>query len=391
MKMTVSQTKMGCGLVILFILSLFSWAGAADDNKQCQWVAVDLNSFAKILNMIDVRVRDNYERINTWQGKVKVVTDGIYEGESRKRFYERILVDRPVPNKVKDHREFTKEFALNANKGLLYDNYYMDGQNYSVDVETGRNLQLKELVQMGGSGKNILTTDYLIDCLDNQNRNGTIVSRTVIKQARPKGELTCQSQLSPVFDPRETMRIFGDITGESFDPLGGTFAKYLAFFDKEGGHSVNGYPTITVEECNVGDVKKYRIALVVLSKDSTGATVHFFSNLVCSSEAGFNVVSYTTTDSNGRMLENKTWDYGLINGVFLPVQKVEQKFDYHTGNIIDQSTVTFIDQKANNSISDKVFTYKNLGLQNGDKFVDKIAGKEYTYKDGELVETDTQK
>jgi len=384
MKATAFLTKMTCGLVVLFTLSFFNWTGAADNNEPCQWVPVDENSFAKILTMIYSRVEENYDRIKTWEGKVKIVTDRVNEGEGRKRLYERILVDKPLPNKIIDHGELTREFAVDANKGLLYDNYYSDGQNYIIDAETGRNLQLKELMQIG-SGKNILTPDHHLDCRENKNRDGVIVSRTVIKQARPQGELTCQSHLPAVFDPRETMRIFGDITGQSLDPLGGTFAKYLAFFDKEGGHSIDGYRTITVEECNVGDVKKYRIILLSLAKDSSGAKVHCFDNLVCSSKAGFNVVSHTITDSNDRVIANRTWRYGLLNGVYLPLQTTDMHFDYQTGNLSRQSTSTFIDQKANVPISDEVYTYKNLGLQNGDKFVDKIANKEYTYQDGELV------
>jgi len=384
MKVRVLSTKRACGLVILFTLSFFNWTVAADNNEQCQWVPVDQNSFAEILTMIYSRVEENYDRIKTWEGKVKIVTDRVNEGEGRKRLYERILVDKPLPNKIIDHRELTKEFAVDANKGLLYDNYYSDGQNYIIDAETGRELQWKERVSLG-RGKFILTPDHHLDCMENKNRDGVVVSRTVIKQARPQGELTCQSHLPAVFDPRETMRIFGDITGESLDPLGGTFAKYLAFFGKEGGRSIDGDPTITVEECNVGGVKKYRIILLSLAKDSSGAKVHCFDNLVCSSKAGFNVVSHTITDSNDRVIANRTWRYGLVNGVYLPLQTTRAHFDYQTANLETQSTSTFIDQRVNHPISEQVFTYKNLGLKNGDKFIDKILGEEYIYQEGEFI------
>jgi len=262
MKTMVILNKVSYGLVIVFILSFFNWTGAADNNQECQWVAVDQNSFAEILTMINRRVEENYDRIKTWQGEVRIVADSVNEGEGRKRSYEQILVDKPLPNKIIDHVELTKEFAVDANKGLLYESVYPDAQQQIIDGQTGRNLQLKELVQIE-SGKNILTPNYHLNCMGNKNRDGIIVSRTVIKQRRPAGELTCQSHLPPVFDPRDTMRIFGDITGESFAPLGGAFAKYLAFFDKEGGHSIGGYPTITIEECNVGNVKRYRIVLLV--------------------------------------------------------------------------------------------------------------------------------
>jgi len=387
MKVTTFPTKKACGLVVLFTLSFFNCTGAADNNQACQWVPVDQNSFAEILTMINSRVEENYDRIKTWQGKVKIVTESVNEGEGRKRLYEQILVDKPLPDKIIDHVELTKEFAVDANKGLLYESVYPDAQQQIIDAQTGRNLQLKKLVQIG-SGKSILTSNCHLYCMENKDCDGIIVSRTVIKQMRPAGELTCQGHLRSVFDPRETMRIFGDITGQSFAPLGGAFAKYLAFFDKEeGGHSIDGYPTITVEECNVGDVKKYRIVLLSLSRDSTGATVHTTSTLVCSSEAGFNVVSYylTATEHN-KVIENKTWRYGLVNDVYLPLQTAKTHFDYQTGNLQIQTTYTFIEQSINEPIAAETFTYKNLGLKDGDKFDDRIEGKKYIYQRGMLVE-----
>jgi len=390
MNTTLFSTKLSWALIILFMSSTLTSLSIADNNQQCKWVAVDQNRFAEILTMINSRIEANYDRIKTWQGKVNMVFDNINVGEGGKRSYEQILVDKPLPNEIIDHVELNKEFTVDVNKGLLYESVYPDAQQYIIDAQTGRNLQLKELVQIG-SGKNILTPNYQLSCMDIKNRDGVIVRHDVIKQVRPQGKVTCQGHLRPVFDPRETMRIFGDIRGESFAPLGGAFARYLAFFNKEGGHSIDGYPTIQVEECDVGDVKKYRIVLISLAKDSTGATMHIFNNLVCSSEAGFNVVSFTITDSNDKMIENKTWDYGLFNGVYLPLQTTKVRFDYQTGNLTYQSTISFIGQKVNNPINDEVFTYKSLGLKGGDKFIDKIENKEYTYQDGVLIPASEKK
>jgi len=379
-------TKLSLTSIVLFMLSIFTSPGMADDNQQCKWVAVDQNSFAEILAMINSRVEENYNRIKTWQGKIKIVADSINEGEGRKEKYEQILVDKPLPNKIIDHVELTKEFAMDADKGLLYESIYPDAQQNIIDAQTGRSLHLREFVQIG-SGKNILTPNYQLDCRDIKNRDGAIVRRNVIKQVRSQDKMTCQKHLRPIFDPRETMRIFGDITGKSSAPLGGSFTKYLAIYN-EGEKSFDGYPTIRIEECNVGDIKKYRIALIGLSRDDTGPIVHSYSNLVCSSEAGFNVVSYSTTDTKGRIVDNKAWDYDLINGVYIPIKKFEQDYDYPSGKIKTQSIDTFIDQKVNTPINSEVFTYRNLGLKDGDRFSDRILNKEYTYQKGNLIEID---
>ena len=379
--MKASHSKSWRGIVVFFILSLFGQVGVANDSQECKWVPVDQNNIARILTMIGERVRENHNKLITWEGKIKFVTDNIDRGTiAEKMFRERLKDDgQPISNRIIEQQEFTREFALDVQKELLYENYYPDRQKHHImDLDTGRKLQLKENVRLG-SGKFILTADFHIDCMENKNRDGVIVSRTVIKQNRPQGKVSCQSQLPPVFDPRETMKVFGN-------PLWETLANYLAYIDKHGLSSTfQGYTMkVEVEECNVGDVKKYKIILPTVS--SGGPKVYISYTLVCSSDAGFNVVSYSQTADYDKILERKTWNYGLTNGVYIPVKQTKQSFDHLTGDLNNQSTLTFIEQKVNKSIPEEVFTYKNLGLKNGDKFIDKILDKEYIYQDQTLIE-----
>ncbi|MDD5134223.1 MAG: hypothetical protein PHP01_02275 [Phycisphaerae bacterium] len=385
------STKLSWVLIVLFMLNVFILPGTAEDNQQCQWVPVSQDNFAEILTMINSRIEKNYNKIKTWQGKVTTVYDSVInEGDGRRKLYEKI-VDKALPNKIIDHVELTREFVVDVNKEFLYDSIYPDAQQEIIDDQAGEKLPLKKYVQIA-SGKNVLTPNYQLNCRDIKNQDGVVIRHDVIKQLRSPGGTTCQDNLNTVFDPMETMRVFGDITGKSSAPLGGTFAKYLAFFNEKGGHNIDGHSTITIEECNVGDIKKYRITLLILSKDDSGSTVYVSSILTCSSERDFNIDSFLATYNNGKMVESKTWDYGLIGGIFLPKRKTQQKFDYHTGDLTNQSTISFIDQKVNNSISNEVFTYKNLGLKNGDKFIDKAENKEYHYKEAtktlELINKD---
>ena len=382
MKRLDYPNKMICVLIISIVLILSIQIQAVSSNQECKWVSVDQNDIAEILTMIGDRVRENHNKLIAWQGKIKIVTDNIDRGAIAETTFREQLKDdgQPIPNIIIEHQEFTREFALDANKELLYENYYPDPDRQKhliMDLDTGRELQLKENVRLG-KGKFILTADLHIDCMENKSRDGGIGSRTVIKQTRPQGKVSCQNKLPPVFDPRETMRVFGN-------PLWKTFANYLAYIDKHGPSSIfQGYTMeVKVEECNVGDVKKYKIVLPAVS--SGGPKVYMSFTLVCSSDAGFNVVSYSETADYDKILEHKTWNYGLINGVYIPVKQTKQRFDYLTGDLDDQSTLTFIEQKVNEPIPAEVFTYKNLGLQNGDKFIDKTLGKEYTYQNGELI------
>ncbi len=378
------STKSNWALIIFLMSGFLASPGIADDNQQCKWTAVDQNSFAEILTMINNRIEENYDRIKTWQGKVNIVIDIVSESENAKRLSEKILVDEPVPNGIIDHQELTNEFALDVNKGLLYDNIYPDAKRNIIDAQTGKILRLNENAQIR-SKKNIRTPDCQLTCREYKNREGVIVRRWVVKEKRPAGELTNRDSLPPVFDPRETMRIFGDIKRKSFAPLGGAFAKYLAFLDKKERNSIDGFPTVVVKECDVGNVKKYKIDLLGLSNDSDGSKIHFYYNLVCSSEAGFNVVSFSITDEKKRVVEDKELEYGLFDGVYLPKVINQHQFK-EDGKLENEKRYTFNkDQKVNKPLSEETFTYKNLALKNGDQFIDKIADKEYKYQDANLV------
>ena len=376
--------QVSCHLIMFIMLGFLGYGNVVIYGQECQWVSVDQNSFPQILTMIENQVKQNYDKINTWQGKTKIVSDSIHDGDKGRGYYDGMTDIESLPNKIKQHHEFVREFVLDATEELLYESNYLDGQNYMMDADTGKILPLKEHAGWS-SGKYIHTSDYHIDLLNNKNRNGDIVSHTVIKRGLQQfDKQTGGGCLFPVFDPRGTIRIFGDVFKKTLDPLGGAFTRYLNLFEKE--HRTDGYPTIMVEECTLANVKKYRIALINLAKDSNGVTVHLFFNLVCSSEVGFNVISYSVTDPDGKVLEEKSFEYGLFNGIYLPTQKIELNFDYYTGNLKEQSTITFFNEKINEPISKEVFTYKNLGLKDGDKFIDKILDKEYTYQDGKLVE-----
>jgi len=355
----------------------------ADNTQPCNWAAVNQERFSEILTMIDSRVEDNYDRIKTWQGKVNMVFINRHKGENVKRFYDRMLVDKPLPNEVIDHVELKRKFALDGNKGLQYESVYPDAQQYVLDTQTGNEIQLNERVQIN-SGTKILTPTYQIISRERKDRDGVIVARRTIKQKRPAGMPIRRSNLPPVFDPRDTMRIFGDINEETFAPLGGTFAKQLKYFDKQP--LLDGHPTITVKECVLGDVKKYKISLITLTRGSDGETIPLFFNLVCSSEMGFNVVSYSLTDAEGKKFEEKTFEYELFNDVYLPVRKDDLNFDHSTGNLIKHNSITFYNEKVNKPIPEETFGYQNLGLENGDRFIDRISDKTFAYKNGELIE-----
>ena len=62
-----------------------------------------------------------------------------------------------------------------------------------------------------------------------------------------------------------------------------------------------------------------------------------------------------------------------------------------SGVLTMKEIITFKNHLVNDPIPEETFTYKNLGLKDGDKFIDKIKNKEYKYKAGKLVEVEKKK
>jgi hypothetical protein len=107
--------------------------------------------------------------------------------------------------------------------------------------------------------------------------------------------------------------------------------------------------------------------------------------MIFSGEKGFNITSLENTRSDGKLFQKMTWDYDLVDGVYLPNKTTKQDFTGENANLKYKRECSFRDLKINHSIPPETFTYKNLGLQKGDKFIDEILNKEYTYEDGELI------
>src|SRR4030043_1554440 len=112
MKTLASTNKMICVLIISFVLIFSIQTEAVSINQECKWISVDQNSIPSILNMIGDRVRENYNKLITWQGKIKIVTDNIDRGTIAERTFKEQLKDdgQPKPNIIIEHQEFSREF-----------------------------------------------------------------------------------------------------------------------------------------------------------------------------------------------------------------------------------------------------------------------------------------
>jgi hypothetical protein len=376
MKTAILLNPVKLYLAILLALFGLAKAEALANNMGAKFTPVEANEIPEILTMISNRTQSNYDRIESWQGELKIVSDYVYEGDRAKEvFTEDIRASGQAPKRLLEHRETNIEFSLDVEEELLYAKYYSDSPKplQYINLENRRHFEAKVILATRAA---ILAPEYQIDCMVDTTEDGVVKGREGVKQARPETSSTCARNMHPVYDPRASFKPFGNQIWELSPGL-------VEAIKKRGKYSVDEYD-LKVEERRSGNITEYRIILP--SKGGSPESYqYFFFGMTFSSDKGFNIVSLQETDQNGILLRNRAWDYELIDGVYVPIKTTQQDFNWPNGTVRHETVVTFKNQKVNGPIPDVTFTYRNLGLKNGDKFIDKILDKEYIYQDGQLI------
>ena len=109
-----------------------------------------------------------------------------------------------------------------------------------------------------------------------------------------------------------------------------------------------------------------------------------------SSEAGYNMTKLQILGPDYKVYANVNCEYYVLNGIYIPKRIETQQFNLGNGVVRHKEQYILKNQQLNQSLDKNTFTYKNLGLKNGDKFIDKILQKEYTYQDGNLIQIEDQ-
>ena len=364
-------------VAVLFISLGLLDIGASGTPATSEYEAVEANRIPQILNMISTQVRNNYERIKTWQGKVDATIDYIYEGPvAAKVFQEETDSTGETPKLIRHHIESIIEFAVDVEQDFLYVSHYCEKPFRYEDLETGRNLGAKGIPN---SSRTILRPDYYLRCSPNTTIEGVVINRRAVKETRKKepGRVTCDDP--HVYDPRESF-------GLPLQPVWVTFPRMIRLINERGEYGRDGY-VLKVEERTRANITEYRIQ----KPGKVGSDLYLFHTSIFSSEKGFNVVSQELTDANDMLITRSTWDYELVNGVYVPNKRIKQNFERTSGILTLESRSTFEGIQINHSIPLDTFTYKSLGLENSDVLVDKILAKEYILQDGMLVEVEQSK
>ncbi len=141
MNIKIILNTIGALGVILLILSNATVAYGLAGDATGEFQPVDSNRIPEILNMISIQMRNNYDRIKTWRGEVRLSIVRIHEGATAEELFKLNTPGKgDIPAILLKDVEITIEFALNAAKDLLFVNRYSEKPPHYADFETGRDL-----------------------------------------------------------------------------------------------------------------------------------------------------------------------------------------------------------------------------------------------------------
>jgi len=367
-RILVNKTKLFT--VALITLMSITVIEGSENSIGNDFQPVPSGQISDILNMISAKAYNNYAQIRTWQGKIDANVTIIYQGpKAEEVFKNRVDYKGEAPKKMKKQRETTIEFAANFENGSFYSKKFLRKGVQYTDANSGKLLKTGSVV---GHNVSIGTADYKINCHEKTKRGDNIVSRIAIKEERVSQE-DCPSCGDDIFDPRSFL-----LEGYLWE----SFALILQYIQKHGDYSIDGH-SLRLEERRGGTITEYRLEI----PGAVSPGKYLIKTMVFSSEKDFNVTLVETKKTDGKLFQKKTWEYKVIDGIYLPKKTTMQNFTGDNAELSYERECIFSNFKLNQTIPEETFTYKNLGLENGDKFIDKILDKEYTYQDGELIPT----
>jgi hypothetical protein len=350
-------------LAIVVTLGLLHRA-IGDDAVKFQ--RVDPNKVPDELAMLADATRANYEKIKTLQGKVSFESMIIYRGAYAADLLKRHAgITVKEPNELAQRADGTTEFKVDLGKNLFLK--YMNRPKPMEHIDLDKGIAYPSLEGPYEMTK-IIEDKYEIESSPyTREKDGTILSRKAEKRLRQQpGIITDDS------DPRIGFNI-GRPVWELLSKLSDGLRSY-----NKG--DINSFYNVVLEKEQTAKGVIYHMQLT-----NPGASQPF-EKFTLDGEKGFNPTYIEVKNDKGITISEITTNFNEIGGIFLPSERHVLQYDGDDGHLRRQAKSTFSNMQVNIALPENTFSLNNLGLKNGDKFIDEIANKEFEYKDGKLVE-----
>ncbi len=323
------------------------------------------------LEVLSIALRANYEQIKSWQADVDVNTEQMYYGiDAQTVFKEKTKSNETPPQSIKRLTTTKTSFVIDTQSENIYERSVRQGPMCYFDANSNN-----EIAAIAGPFETayIVTPTYCIDCIGNKMKGDRITGYRAIKTKVKRQWETIAG--TGIFDPR---RLVYTYTAKAIWDNLDTWQREIV---KNGEWKVGSYIG-KFEEGHDGNNTVYRLLLPYKVSENEYVFISFFF----SKEAGWHIVKFELMTHDYKVLGRTQAEYYTQNGIYVPKRITVYTFNYENQSIERIEDYIFTKQLLNKDIDKKTFTYKNLGLKNGDKFIDKIENKEFEYKDDKLVE-----
>lgn len=341
---------------------------------------VPKSEFISVLENSASLIKANFESIGTWQGEIAVQEDDYYYGKNC-----RLLPIRPADpavdsNCIKRSVDASVRFAVDIKNDKLYTEFIPITVKYN-DVDSNRPVSVDEkysrIISIVTSDRYLShQPDHIYAYRRDSLFNGKLQGKAAFVLPRKKAD---GEQWGHIRDPRgyffEGKRTISDflygvrglLSWQSEFPEGKTPEISMAIEERGG----------------------YRALLHVKGgfhggQDCPDCSASFINmTATLDSSVGFNLVHREVTDRTGAMLESCDIAYETIGGVYVPHTV---HFVILTGSrTLFDSRIAFSKSILNESIPSETFSYRNLGLEDGERLCDKICDIDYLYQNGNLI------
>ena len=363
----------------IFVMACFSGLaiGDQDDLEGLQFQSVAKESIPDILDQISAQIRGNCDQINTWQGEVEFDDNKMNKGDTAEKiFRNRTAWQGEAPQSIMQRASGTRIFIIDIKNESNYEYLFRKEPIMYIDVNTGIPLDTLPGFSFPLHETMIVTSQEYLECTPNRYRGTTIVSRRAIKKTLEKpikkgisGQRTTVLK-EDVFDPRKFF---------CMSQLWDYFAECKKRLEQDNEDS--NLPPTRFEESRDGNAIVYHMLIPFRATK----TQHIFISIYFASETGFNMVKAETLGPEYQKYTSTKIKYTTLGGIYIPYSIDRYTYDINDSSMVSEIKYVIKDQQLNKPIPTETFTYKNLGLKDGDEFIDKTENKKYKYENANLV------
>jgi hypothetical protein len=337
------------------------------------------SEYIEFLDRAAELMKDNYEKINTWQGEFSIEEDNYYYGEQCRSF--NIDANDPAAHSDAICRSISElqEFATDIKNNKLYCSKSMPKYKFKA-LDLDRDIVLNQLYSPTVS---IVTPDEYLSFMPNFNYgyggkrvNGKWAGRMALRRTLEKAK---NEQWSDVRDPRKYFSEGNRMIWEDLEALRNHIANPSPNIPEGKAPQIS----IMTEDTKI--YIKTRFYRSEDCKDCNPNLAFVNINMILDSSVEYNLIHREALDKNNEILKTLDITYESIDGVFVP--KTVHYVTFRSSDLKKSfdSKITFTKSMLNLPITAEKFTYKNLGLKDGDVFKDEIKKKEYKFQNANLV------